>query len=599
MHPQSEDRTGNVSRRKSFGELLAQMARFNPRGVAITSGQTRITWQELNCRVNRLASALAGLGVAKGDHVSILFHDCPEFIESNYALQKLGAVPIPINFRFVAREIEYQLVHSDSRMLILEDTFLEEARKAVSGARKLTHTVCLRRDGSPLPGGMVDYEGLLLSGSDREPPACTTENDVCTICYTGGTTGMPKGVVLTYGNFWNLSGSLFGDLIARLATNEKVNFGRMLAGVFGRPGLEKPLNRVLGLGRARLLVGAAVPRLIDFITGSWTGALLGRVSGGISIFMNMPLFHMANYQLLIIGPMTGALRFILREGMHFEPSEVLHTISREKPMVVLLVPTQWKMVLEYPNIGAYDLRSVLVAMTGAGANPGSRKKQILEKFPHSLVVDVFGQTEMTPDTALKIDTSPETVKNRSVGRPLNGIAMRIVDEDGADLPPGRTGEILYRSGTVMKGYYGDLEKTSEVIRDGWFYSGDLGFLDGDGELIIVDRKGECISTGAEKVFPTEIEEILCTHEKVDAACVIGVPDETWGSSVRAVLALKPGQTATEGEIMAWCKGRMTGFKRPKSVVFTQALPLNSLGKIQRQRVKELYGGAKLARPGRD
>lgn len=151
----------------------------------------------------------------------------------------------------------------------------------------------------------------------------------------------------------------------------------------------------------------------------------------------------------------------------------------------------------------------------------------------------------------------------------------------------------------MKGYYGDLEKTSEVIRDGWFHSGDLGFLDGDGELIIVDRKGECISTGAEKVFPTEIEEILCSHEKVEAACVIGVPDETWGSTVRAVLALKPGQTATEGEIMAWCKGRMTGFKRPKSVVFTQALPLNSMGKIQRQRVKELYGGAKLARPGRD
>jgi acyl-CoA synthetase (AMP-forming)/AMP-acid ligase II len=599
MSQHGETGTEGSFRRKSFGELLAQMARYNPKGIAITCGPISIGWKELNLKVNKLANALMGLGVRKGDHVSILFHDCPEFIEANYALQKLGAVPIPINFRFVAREIEYQLVHSDSRMLICEDLFMEEAMKAIPNAPKLTHTICLRRDGRALPDGVLDYRSLALSGRYTEPPACTTESDVCTICYTGGTTGMPKGVVLTYGNFWNLAGSLFGDLIARLASDEKVNFGRIVGTLVNLPGLENPLNRLLGLGKARPLIAGSIPALLEKTTGTLAGPLLGRITGGISIFMNMPLFHMANYQLLIIGPMSGLIRFILREGMHFEPAEVLATISRERPMVVLMVPTQWKMVLDHPGIGRYDLRSVLVAMTGAGANPAHRKKQILEKFPNSLVVDVFGQTEMTPDTTLRIDASADTIKNKSVGRPLTGIKMRIVDESGMDVPKGETGEILYQSGTIMKGYYGDLEKTSEVIRDGWFHSGDLGFIDSEGELIIVDRKGECINTGAEKVFPHEIEEILSAHEKVDAVCVIGVPDETWGSAVRAVVALKPGQAATEGELITWCKGRMTGYKRPRSVVFAEELPMSPVGKVLRKKVKELFGGAGTTSPDRD
>jgi acyl-CoA synthetase (AMP-forming)/AMP-acid ligase II len=599
MLQHSEDRTKGSPMRKSFGELLAGMARYNPGGIAITCGQFRVTWKDLNKRVNQLANSLLDLGVNKGDHVSILFHDCPEFIETNYALQKIGAVPIPINFRFVAREIEYQLVHSDSCLLICEDLFMEEALKAIPHAPKLMRTVILTRDGNPLPEGILDYHFLINTGRDREPPACTTENDVCTICYTGGTTGMPKGVVLTYSNFWNLAGSLFGDLIGRLASDEKVNFGRIVGNLLQAPALEKPMNWLLGHGKIRELVAHSIPNLLKKTTGTLVGPVLGRMTGGISIFMNMPLFHMANYQLLIIGPMSGLINFILRERIHFEPSEVLETITREKPMVVLLVPTQWKLVLDYERIGQYDLRSVLVAMTGAGANPAHRKKQILEKFPNSLVVDVFGQTEMTPDTTLRIDASVETIKNKSVGRPLSGIKIRIVDEKGLDVPPGETGEILYQSGTIMKGYYGDLEKTSEVIRDGWFHSGDLGYIDAEGELIIVDRKGECISTGAEKVFPHEIEEILSSHEKVDAVCVIGVPDETWGSTVRAVLALKQGATATEEEIITWCKGRMTGFKRPKSVVFTDTLPMSPVGKVMRKKVKEIYGGSKTTSPDQD
>lgn len=576
--------------RKSFGEVLALMARFNPEGVAVTCGPVSITWKDLNERVNRLASALKRLGVRKGDHASILFHDCPEFIEANYALQKLGAVPIPVNFRFVAREIAYQLNNSDSTILIFEDLYMTETASALKDAPAIRQVVCLAREGRVVPAGMTDYSSLIRTGDATEPPPCTFENDICTICYTGGTTGLPKGVVLTYANFWNLAQSLFGDLLGRLAADPKVNFGRIASRLIPVPGLEKGLNRLMASPARRSLLARYLQKFISGTTGTAFGPVLGRVTGGISVFMNMPLFHMANYQLLIMGPMSGMLRFILREGIHFDPAEVLATVEREKPMVILLVPTQWNLLLDFPDIDRYDRSSLLVAMTGAGANPAHRKRQILEKFPNALVVDVFGQTEMTPDTALRIDASPETIKNRSVGRPLSGIEMRIVDEKGADVPPGQVGEILYRSGTIMKGYYGEKEKTSEVIRDGWFHSGDLGYLDPDGEIIVVDRKNECINTGAEKVFPHEVEEILVEHEKIDSVCVIGVPDRTWGNAVRAVVVLKQGAQATEDEIITWCRDKMTGFKRPKQVIFAETLPLSPVGKVLRKQVKELYGG---------
>ncbi|HPI92763.1 MAG TPA: AMP-binding protein [Deltaproteobacteria bacterium] len=582
-----------IKPRKSFGEVLAMTARFNPKGAAITCGGETISWGELNDRVNRIANALKDLGVKKGDHASILFHDCPEFIETNYALQKLGAVPIPVNFRFMAREIAYQLNNSDSNILIFEDLYLAEVTRALGETPRVARVVCLARQGRSTPEGMSDYLSLLRSGKALEPQPVTTEDDVCTICYTGGTTGLPKGVVLTYANFWNLARSLFPDLLGRLASDTKVNFGRIVARILPVPGMEKGLNRLMGFPKVRTLLSDTLPKVVSDTAGTAFGPILGRVTGSISLFMNMPLFHMANYQLLLIGPMSGLLRFILREGIHFEPGEVLATIEREKPMVILLVPTQWNMLLDFPDLERYDRRSLLVAMTGAGANPAHRKRQILEKFPNALVVDVFGQTEMTPDTALRIDASPETLKNKSVGKPLSGIETRIVDEAGNEVPPGQVGEIIYRSGTIMKGYYGEEQKTSEVIRDGWFHSGDLGYIDPDGEIIVVDRKNECISTGAEKVFPHEVEEILARHAKIDSACVIGVPDDTWGHAVKAVVVLKQGAQATEDEIILWCRDKMTGFKRPKQVVFAEALPLSPVGKVLRKQVKELYGGVQV------
>ncbi len=575
--------------RKSFGELLVDLAKHNPKGIAVAYGDRRINWKDLNTRVNRFANALSALGIKKGDHAIIMFHDCPEFIESNYALQKIGAIPIPMNFRFVAREIEYQTNQSDSIMLIFEDLFLEEVNKARPNLRKVENYICLVREGKALPTDMLNYEELISKYPPSEPPVCTTENDVCTISYTGGTTGLPKGVVLTYNNFWNLTDGIVGDLLSRLIADPKVNSGRLLNRLSPIPGLGWVVDKLISNFATRPLTVKLIPRLLRRLFGTPIAPTLNRLTGGFSMFLNMPLFHMANYQVLMLGPMSGIMRYILRTSISFDPKEVLEIIEREKPLMAMLVPTQWKKVLDFPDIGKYDKSPLLIAFTGAGINPGEQKKMILKNFPNCAIVDVFGQTEMTPDTAIRIDSTVEGIKDRCVGKSVSGVERRIVNERGEDAPQGEVGEILYRSGTVMKEYYKDSEKTAEVMEGGWFHSGDLGYLDKEGELIIVDRKKEAISTGAEKVYPHEVEEILESHPKVKYACVIGVPDETWGQIVRAVVELQEGEEATQEEIINWCGDKMTSFKRPKSVIFTDSLPLNPVEKVLKDQVKEKYG----------
>jgi acyl-CoA synthetase (AMP-forming)/AMP-acid ligase II len=575
--------------RKCFNEVLADMAKYNPNGTAVSYGDRKVKWKDLNARANKFSHALAGLGIKKGDHAIIMFHDCPEFVEANYALQKIGAVPVPMNFRFVAREIEYQTDQSDSVVFIVEDTFLEHLEKVRPNLKKVKHFICLTHDGKKPPQGMLDFEELMLKYPEHEPSACTTEDDVAMISYTGGTTGFPKGVVLTYGNFWSLVEALFGEMLGRLAADPKANFGRIINGLSPVKGIEGAVNWIVSFPKIRSYISKAIPKLLPKRFGTPIAPIMNRFTGGFPMFLNMPLFHMANYQILMIGPMSGLARIILRPGISFDPKEALEIIEKEKPMLAMFVPTQWKRILDYPELHKYNRNSVLLAMTGTGVNPVAQKKRILKEFPNSAIVDVFGQTEMTPDTAMRIDACEESLKDRCVGKPLPGVETKIVDEFGKEVPQGEIGEIAYKSKTIMKEYYGDEEKTKEVKKGGWFHSGDLGYMDKEGEIIVVERKKEIISTGGEKVFPHEVEEILETHPFVKCACVIGVPDEMWGSTVRAVLVLEDGETTTQEEVIDWCRDRMTGFKRPKTVVFAESLPLSPVGKVLRGQIKELYG----------
>ena len=582
-----DNKRGNMS--NFIGKYLSNCAKYNGEGVFLVYGDRRISWSELNDRVNRLANALIDLGVKKGDKVTIMFHNCPEFFESNYAIQKIGGIPVPMNYRFSEREIEYQTNHSDSTVIIFEDLWFDSVNAARPNFEKVKHLIYA---GKNCPEDMLDYGDLINKSSPKEPDIEVKEDDICVICYTGGTTGMPKGVMLTYKNHVKLLETMLTSLIPRLpeigiSKEARSKIGSLLPipGIARLIGLieTRPVSFLLNRPITQKLVGGLTKRML----GSPILIRLGKRFDAKVMMPSFPLFHDAAYQLVILTPIAGILTFVSPVNPSFDPEEVLKLIEEERPIMLGNVPTGWKKLLDFSKIDKYYKGSVLIAATGAGVNPGELKKKILKHFPGIFIVDVFGQTEMTPNTTIRIDTDSEKIKDRSVGKPI--VQTRIIDEKGNDVKPGEIGEIIYNSPTIMKGYYKEPEKTAEVIKDGWFYSGDLGYFDEDGEIRVVERKKECISSGGEKIFPHEVEEILLTHPKVKAVCVIGVKDETWGSTVRAIIQLKEGEVTDEKEIIDWCRGNMAGYKKPKSVSFVDSFPVTPVGKIQRAKVKEMYG----------
>lgn len=635
-----------------FGELLSRYATYNP-GIALIHEDRRISWKELNERVNRLSNALLNLGIKKGEKVAILFSNRPEFIESNFALQKIGAVPVPLNFRYIDSEVEYVVKNSDSIGIIFQHDFLPSVKPERLGVK---HYICTEK-----VDGFLDYEELIRSNSAREPKVKVSERDTALICYTGGTTGFPKGVVLTYSHFIkNISfflrmvlhlpprlGGREGEMERRLnlafealldgviepiisdpelsskVTILRFNFGSVTILVKdGRlkvyrgepekydllvewredilplmskvvqwlscPGIKGPLNlAVLGM-RRKFRIKKSFRSGVRFLSAA-RRALKGK-GPQTKMICAPPLFHLAAYSSgIVTWILSGTQTLILPEK--FDAERILELVERERADFLVMVPTMWKRVVEVKK--EYDLSSLSMAISGAAVLEKELKKEILKKFPNALIVDVFGQTEMSPATTVRFDGEEEGILDRCVGKPLPGVDVRIVDENGKDVQPGKIGEIIYRSETIMKEYYKDPERTEATIKDGWFYSGDLGRFDESGNLYIIERKQECITSGAEKIFPYEVEEIIRKNPKVEDVCVIGVPDPEWGESVRAIVKLKEGEKAEEEEIIEWCRGKMAGYKKPKSVVFVSSFPVSPAEKIQRGKIKEMYGKCRL------
>ena len=565
-----------------MGDALAKCAKYNPTGEFLIYGDERITWSEMNERVNCLAAGLSAQGIKKGDNVVLMFHNCPAFFEANYAIQKLGAVAVPMNYRFVPREIVFQTQHSEAVAFIFEELWLESVLAALpemSSVKTFVHR-------GKVQEGMLDYESLIASHPPVEPKVNVSEEETCVICYTGGTTGTPKGVMLTYKNHISLLHTMVDGMIPRL---HNISIPEDVRNRIGLPGFvfSAMESRVAKWILSRSSLQNGMSKLAKNMIGSTIGLRLSKGQQIKQMMPSFPMFHDAAYQNAILAPITGNMTLVLTVNPHFDPEEVCILVERERPALLGNVPTGWKNLLKFKGVGKYDLSSVVIAATGGGVCPAALKRKIFAQFPGVIIADGFGQTEMAPTTSFKIDVSPDDLKDRSVGKPM--VETRIVNEEGIDVAQGDIGEIIYRSPTIMKGYYKEENKTSEVIKDGWFYSGDLGWLDDEGDIRVAERKNECISTGGEKIFPGEVEDILAEHEKIQDICVIGVPDETWGNSVRAVIRLNEGDTATEVEIIDWCRGKMAGYKKPRTVLFVEDFPISAVGKVQRNRVRELYG----------
>lgn len=515
-----------LGRRLLMGESLARNARKFPDKEALIYGDTRLTYKQFNARVNQLAHAFLDLGIKKGSKVAILAFNCNQFMEAYFALGKIGGVAAPLNFRLHPEELKYIVNHCDAEAFIIGEVFVETVKGIQKDLPKVKNYISISE--KPVEG-MLHFESWIAKYPDNEPLILVDEDDALFLMYTAGTTGRPKGAVLTHKNeivMWMLASSYI----------------------------------------------LSEPDLGDI----WSYRAFGAP----------PIFHLAAFGFCQFMFYISATVVLPTEV--FNPEYIMKTIEKEKINTILLVPAMAFFLLQLPDLDKYDTSSLRIWASGAAILPTETRKQIYKHFRNVKIFDLFGQTEMSPMVSA-LRPSESEGRETSVGRALPFIEIRVVDDEDNDVPVGTIGEAIYRGPTVMKKYYKAPKATAEAMRGGWFHSGDLVRQDEEGFIYVVDRKKDMIITGAENIYPAEIEEALFKHPKILECAVIGVHDQEWGESIKAIVVCKQGESMTVEEVVEHCKQHLASFKKPKSVDFMDALPRNPAGKVLKTVLREKYG----------
>jgi len=507
----------------TLGDTPKRYARLLPNKEALVFEDRRLTWRAFNDRINRLANWLLEMGCKKGDTVSALAQNCNQYYELYYAAFKTGMVNAPINYRLGPPEMLYLINFSESRILFVGAEYFEYVEK---NRDKFEHVKTLVSfDGPQL--GMEEYEAILEKSSSKEPGIDIDEDDVAVISYTGGTTGLPKGPLLTHRNF---------------------------------------------------------------LTVMRTILIYGDMSENDITLQVLPPFHLTIWQTLI-AHYIGA-KSVLNKKLDL--NHVMGLFSKEKITHINLVPVLLNWIVNDPNFDKFDFSSLRYITYGGSPIPTAVLEKCLEKLTPRFSQG-FGLTESTLLATVlgyeyhTISDDPLAKKRlKSVGREVVHNEVRVVDDDGKELPPGEIGEIIIRGPNVMKGYWKDPAQTADRIRNGWLYSNDMGYFDEDRFLYIVDRKQFMIITGGENVYPKEVEDILYQHPAVGEAAVVSAPDDKWGETVVAVIVPKSGAKIGEEEVIGFCKERLAGYKCPRIVKFVESLPKTPIMKIDAKKVRDEF-----------
>jgi long-chain acyl-CoA synthetase len=506
---------------------LRRAKTFYSRNLAIHHEDRRITYAEFYRLVEDSARKLLTMGVGKGDRVALLMLNSPEYLELYYSCAMAGAVIVPLNTRWHINEITYTLTDSGSKILFVDERFAPLApaiRSAIPDLEQLIYA----GDGT-CPTDLLDWKTVAI-GKPLETFPEPDENDLFGLFYTSGTTGGPKGAMLTHRN-------IYSNAVHSLL----------------------PPSRLL-------------------MEGTWLHAA--------------PMFHLADCGAIPALTLCGTTHCFLAS---FDPEATLRAIEHYRITNLVLVPTMINMVVNHPNFGDYDLSSLKRIMYGASPMP--LLKQSMQKFACEFAQG-YGMTEVSPVLTVLSpqdhcfeNTERQFAPVKSAGKAVTGVEVRVVDHNDNDVPVGQVGEVIARGPNVMKGYWNRPEVNAEVVRGGWMHTGDLGALDEEGFLYILDRKKDMIKTGSENVYSPEVESVLCAHPAVLEAAVIGLPHETWGEAIRAVAVMRPDCALTGEELIAWCRDRLTHFKCPTSVVFTDCLPKGGTGKVQKNVLRERFSQA--------
>jgi fatty-acyl-CoA synthase len=490
-------------------DWLASRARLTPTREAIVEVSTglRLTYAELNRRVNRLASALQRLGASRGERIALLAPNAVCYLELLFAAAKTGTVFVPLNYRFSVPELTYVLNDCQPFLLVVHDQFADV------GHALLPHT------NIPNVLSFSEYESLLADGQPESvEPIELDQEDPWAIIYTGGTTGQAKGVVLSHRAItWN-------------SVNTLVSWGLT----------ERDVTAV---------------HLPMFHTGGLNA-------------LTTPILH------------AGGKVVIVRD---FDPAKALQVLEEEGCTIALFVPTMHHMLTETPEFAKATFSTMHTFLSGGAPCPLG----IYEKYWAKGLAfkEGYGLTEAGPNN-FYIHPDDARRKIGSVGMAMFHNQVRIVDDEGRDVPPGETGELWIRGPHVFSGYWNKPEITSETLVDGWLRTGDLARRDEEGYHYIVGRKKDMIISGGENVYPLEVEHVLAEHPGVSEVAVVGLPDPKWGEAVTAVIVPAPGVELTGEQLKAHCKAKLAGYKIPKRFHFVAELPKTSVGKIDKKQIEK-------------
>jgi len=509
---------------------LGDVARFHsaarPKAIALSFEGRDSTYSEFNDATNRVANALLSSGVTKGRHIAYVGKNCDRYFELLFGAAKVGAVTTPIGWRLAPAEIAYIISDSDTALVFVGTDFSEMVTSAVAELPNAPRVIVIEGDGE---SAFLDWQGT----NSQNPDVEINKSDVAVQLYTSGTTGNPKGVMLTH-------------------------------------------NNILGRGRAALEAGLT--------WNEWTPDDVSLVA--------MPVGHIGGTGWGILGLFNGAKGVVARE---FNPLAVLDFIEKDHISKMFMVPAALQIVVRLPRAREVDYSRLEYILYGASPIPLDLLRECMDVFGCGFCQQ-YGMTE-TCGTIVYLppeDHSPEGNKRmRSAGLPMPGVEIKVVDADGQSLPTGVVGEIVTRSSANMSGYWNMEEATSNTIDSaGWLRTGDAGYLDEDGYLFIHDRVKDMIISGGENIYPAEVENAVFGHPDVAEVAVIGVPDDTWGEAVKAVVVLKDGAKQDAESIIAFARTKIAAFKSPKSVDFIAELPRNASGKVLKRDLRVPYWASK-------
>lgn len=519
----------------SLPDYLAEGMKKNPQRVAMVYCGREIRYAELQALIDRSASALHGLGVEKGETVALFLRNCPEFAMAYYGALKLGAMVTALSPLFTTPEVEFQLQDSQARTLFVQEEFWPRVEPALNRLG-LQRVIGVKVQGEMRSGGKIPelyfYDDLL--GKDFHPPPPVPINppeDVAALQYTGGTTGLPKAAMLTHQN-----------IVSNIAQNR---------------GYWRLLEKIDGVGQ---------PVVISVL----------------------PWYHIYGQTVDLSSTLCRGGTLIVLPG--FEVELVLRTIQETRGHVFMGVSTMFVSFLNYPRLKDYNLKSLRWCNNGATIIPSEVVKNF-EDITGVRIVEGYGLSEASPVTHT---TSPYLKRKiGSVGPPIPNTLQGIIDpETGEFLPPGKPGEVIVHGPQVMKGYWQRPKETADTFLwiegQKWLRTGDLGILDDDGYLSIVDRSKELIKYKGHSVYPSEVEEALYQHPAVSQAAVIGIPDQLSGENIKAFVVLKDefqGKVKEE-EIMAWSRERLAAYKYPRVIEFRKEIPKSAVGKILRRILRD-------------